>query len=245
MNQKKIYSVGFGIFLLVLWEVLSLIIDDAFIMPSPQAVIHSLIENRLEIFTEHFPATMEVVLLGGVLSILFGMLFAILMDAHKSIERAVYPILTVTQTVPVMCVAPVFVLWLGYSVKMRVLVVILTNFFPVTVNLFDGLKSTREDRTELLETYGASKWQKFIMLRMPTALPYFFSSLRVALPWSVVAAAISEWLGAPKGLGTYSRYCMMNLDAAGLLAPLIVLTVVALILNALLKFVEKKVITWQ
>lgn len=245
MNQKKIYSVGFGIFLLVLWEVLSLIIDDAFIMPSPQAVIHSLIENRLEIFTEHFPATMEVVLLGGVLSILFGMLFAILMDAHKSIERAVYPILTVTQTVPVMCVAPVFVLWLGYSVKMRVLVVILTNFFPVTVNLFDGLKSTREDRTELLETYGASKWQKFIMLRMPTALPYFFSSLRVALPWSVVAAAISEWLGAPKGLGTYSRYCMMNLDAAGLLAPLIVLTMVALILNALLKFVEKKVITWQ
>ncbi|MEE1228831.1 MAG: ABC transporter permease [Lachnospiraceae bacterium] len=245
MNRKKIYSVGFGIFLLVLWEVLSLIIDDAFIMPSPQAVIHSLIENRLEIFTEHFPATMEVVLLGGVLSILFGMLFAILMDAHKSIERAVYPILTVTQTVPVMCVAPVFVLWLGYSVKMRVLVVILTNFFPVTVNLFDGLKSTREDRTELLETYGASKWQKFIMLRMPTALPYFFSSLRVALPWSVVAAAISEWLGAPKGLGTYSRYCMMNLDAAGLLAPLIVLTVVALILNALLKFVEKKVITWQ
>ena len=245
MNRKKIYSVGFGIFLLVLWEGLSLIIDDAFIMPSPQAVIHSLIENRLEIFTEHFPATMEVVLLGGVLSILFGMLFAILMDAHKSIERAVYPILTVTQTVPVMCVAPVFVLWLGYSVKMRVLVVILTNFFPVTVNLFDGLKSTREDRTELLETYGASKWQKFIMLRMPTALPYFFSSLRVALPWSVVAAAISEWLGAPKGLGTYSRYCMMNLDAAGLLAPLIVLTVVALILNALLKFVEKKVITWQ
>ena len=245
MNRKKIYSVGFGIFLLVLWEVLSLIIDDAFIMPSPQAVIHSLIENRLEIFTEHFPATMEVVLLGGVLSILFGMLFAILMDAHKSIERAVYPILTVTQTVPVMCVAPVFVLWLGYSVKMRVLVVILTNFFPVTVNLFDGLKSTREDRTELLETYGASKWQKFIMLRMPTALPYFFSSLRVALPWSVVAAAISEWLGAPKGLGTYSRYCMMNLDAAGLLAPLIVLTMVALILNALLKFVEKKVITWQ
>lgn len=244
-KEKKLLGAGFGVFLLLVWQTLSVIINDSFLLPGPFAVGFSLWTNRVEIFTVHLPSTMKVVLAGGSLSVLLGIVLAILMDASAGVAGAVYPVLTVTQTVPVMCIAPAFVLWLGYTAKMRILVVVLVNFFSVTVDLYDGFQSTGEERTELLETYGAGRLQQFYLLRMPSALPYLFSALHVAVPWSVVGAAVSEWLGAPDGLGTYSRYCLTNLDAAGLLAPLFVLTAVALLLNALIRLVEQRALRWS
>lgn len=240
----RILGLVFFVFLIALWEVLSVMADNKFMLPGPLDVVKSLWENRKPIFTVHLPATMKVVAIGGVLSIILGAALAVLMDASKRVEKAVYPLLTITQTVPVMCIAPVLVLWLGYSVQMRILVVILANFFSVTVNLFDGLRSTSGELTELMDTYGASKGQKYIMLRLPSSLPYFFSALRVAVPWAVVSAAVSEWLGAEYGLGTYSRYLLTSFDAAGVIAPLVVLTAVALVLNGILKFAENKIVRW-
>ena len=229
----------------MLWHLLSLWIGKKFLLPSPVDVLESLWKNRAEIFTVHLPATLRVVAAGGILSVLFGVLFAVAMDWNGWLRRALYPILTVSQTIPVVCLAPVFVLWFGYTDTMRILVVILVNFFTVTVSLCDGFAATRSERMELLQTYGASRLQCFALLRLPTALPYFFTALHVTVPWSVIGAAVAEWLGAQAGLGTYSRNCMMRLDAAGLLAPLVVLTAFALLLNALLGFVEEHVLTWR
>lgn len=231
--------------LLILWQLLSLRVGRSFLLPSPVDVGTSLWKNRVEIFTVHLPATLRVVAAGGILSILLGILFAVLMDWSSWLRRALYPILTVSQTIPVMCIAPVLVLWFGYTDKMRILVVILVNFFTVTVSLCDGFAATRLPRRELLQTYGASRLQEFFLLRMPTALPYFFTALHVTVPWSVIGAAVAEWLGAPAGLGTYSRTCMMSLDAAGLLAPLVLLTALALLLNALLGWAERRILTWR
>ncbi len=242
--KKKCLGIGFGIFLLALWEVLSLLIGKNYILPGPILVLEKIIENREEIFLNHLPATMQVVVLGCLISILLGLFLAIIMDLDRRIEKAIYPILTVTQTIPVMCIAPLFVLWFGYSVTMRVVVVVLTDFFAVAVNVFDGLKSTSAGREELMMTYGAGHLQRLFLLRFPSALPYFFTALKIVVPWSIVGAAVAEWLGAPNGLGTYSRSCMMNLDAAGLLAPLVVITIIALLLNAILTLIEKKVVTW-
>jgi putative hydroxymethylpyrimidine transport system permease protein len=244
-KSRRAWGIGFGIFLLALWEGLALLIGKKYILPGPWDVLCALWEFRVEIFTVHLPATLEVILIGGVLSVLIGALFAVFMDVDPRVERALYPILTVSQTIPTMCLAPIFVLWLGYSVRMRILVVILINFFTVTVNLYDGLQSTRADRTELLATFGASRTQQFWKLRLPSAMPYFFSALKVTVPWAVIGAAVSEWLGAPSGLGTFSRARMMDLDAAGLLAPLLVLTVLALLLNGVLGFAEKKCLHWR
>ncbi len=238
-------GIGFILLLVLLWQLLSMRIGKSYLLPSPYSVLEALWEERADIFTVHFPATLEVILLGGLLAVLLGAVFAILMDVSDWLKRALYPILTVTQTVPVMCIAPVFVLWFGYTVKMRVLVVILVNFFTVTVNLYDGLSSTRPERMELLQTYGADRLQYFTLLRLPTALPYFFTALKISVPWSVIGEAVSEWLGAPAGLGTYSRSCMMNLDAAGLLAPLLVLTALALFMNAVLEFAERRIVNWK
>ena len=244
-RSRRIWGLGFGIFLIIFWEMLAFLIGKAYILPGPVDVLESLWEHRVEIFTQHLPATMKVVCIGSVCSILIGTALAILMDRSSLLERALYPILTATQTIPTMCIAPVFVLWFGYSITMRVIVVILVTFFSITVNLFDGFHAASEARMELMQTFGATEMQQFTMLRMPTALPYFFTALQVAVPWSVVGAAVAEWLGAPSGLGTYSRSCMMNLDAAGLLAPLVVLTVIALALNGILKLLERRLVTWR
>lgn len=238
-RQKKLWSIGFILFLIILWQVISMIIGKAYILPGPLKVIESLWKNKKEIFIVHLPATLEVMAIGCGCSLVLGTLLAVVMDMHRIVERAVYPVLTFTQTVPVVCIAPVFVLWFGYSVGMRVVVVVLLTFFPVTVNLFDGFRSTRPERTELLKTYGAGKWQQMRLLRWPSALPNLFTALHVAVPWSAVGAAIAEWLGAPKGLGTFSRSCMSSLDAAGLLAPLLLLTVIALLLNLILNVLER------
>lgn len=242
---RRALSTGFLVFLLVLWQLLSMWLGRKFLLPSPADVLAHLWGHREEIFTVHLPATLRVVAAGGLWSVLLGILFAVAMDWSAQLKRALYPILTVSQTIPVICIAPVLVLWFGYTDRMRVLVVILVNFFTVTVSLCDGFASTLPQRMELLETYGAGRLQVFTLLRMPTALPAFFTALHITVPWSVIGAAVAEWLGAPAGLGTYSRTCMMSLDAAGLLAPLVVLTAFALLLNALLGLVEDRILTWR
>lgn len=239
---RTMLGIGFGLFLLLLWQLIAAVIQKSYILPSPMAVLEHIAEHKTELFTVHLPATMQVVAIGCILSVVLGFLLAVIMDWSPAIERALYPVLTATQTIPVMCIAPVFVLWFGYTVKMRVIVVVLVNFFSVTVNVFDGFRSTSIGRTELLSTYGAGRLQQFLLLRIPTALPNFFTSLRIAVPWAVVGAAVAEWLGAQNGLGTYSRSCMMNLDAAGLLAPLLILTVTALLLNGVLGLLERRVV---
>lgn len=242
--KKQGYSLGFGLFLLVLWQALSMIINASFILPSPLSVFAHLRENLYELMTVHFPMTMGVVLLGSMISIVLGITFAVLMTMSPLLEKIIYPILTISQTIPTMCLAPIFVLWLGYTTTMRVVLVVIMSFFSITVNVFDGFSAVKKESMELLQTYGASRWQQFYVLQIPTAMPYFFTSLKITLPWTVVAAAVAEWFGSPGGLGNYSRIRMMSLDAAGLLAPLVIVSITALVVTALIKLIEKKVVTW-
>lgn len=243
--KRKLYGLGFGAFLLALWQLLAVKINASYILPSPLQVWQALVKNFDVIMSTHFPITMHVVVLGSAIALVLGLALAIVMDLDERIERIVYPVLTVSQTIPVLCIAPIFVLWLGYTTAMRVLVVVLLTFFSITVNVFDGFKATKKEMTELLTTYGATRMQQFVRLRIPTALPYFFTALKISIPWAVVGAAIAEWLGSPGGLGNYSRKMMMDLNAAGLIAPLLVISAVALLISAAIRLIEKLIVTWR
>ena len=243
--KKKLYGLGFGAFLILLWQLLAVKINASYILPSPLQVWQALQKNFGVIMTKHFPITMEVVLIGSGIALVLGISLAILMDLDERIEKAVYPILTVSQTIPVLCIAPIFVLWFGYTTTTRVIVVVLLTFFSITVNVFDGFKATKQEMTELMATYGATPMQQFMKLRLHTALPYFFTALKISIPWAVVGSAIAEWLGAPGGLGNYSRKMMMDLNAAGLIAPLLVISAVALLINMLIRLIERLVVTWR
>ena len=231
--------------LLILWQMGAMHMDAAYILPSPTQILQKLWELRVPLFTAHLPATMQVTAIGLGISIVFGLGLSILMDASPAVSRAVYPIVITSQTIPTTALAPLFVLWFGYSIWSKVLVTVLITFFPITITVYDGLRAVRIEMIELLQTYGASRTQIFLKLKLPSVLPYFFSALKMAVPMSIVGAAIGEWLGAQAGLGYFSRRMITQLDGAGVFAPIVLLSAVAILLVAILGFIEKKVIRWR
>ena len=188
---------------------------------------------------------MGVTFLGLLISVVLGVFLSVIMDSNKNIENALYPIIIASQTIPTTAIAPLFVLWFGYSIWSKVLVTILITFFPIAITVYDGLKSTKREMEELLITYGANKKDIFIKLKFPTALPYFFSAIKMAIPMSIIGAAIAEWLGAQSGLGYFSKRMMTQLDGAGVFAPVVLLSFVAMISVAIINMIEKKLITWR
>ena len=231
--------------LLMFWQIAAMGMNAAYIMPSPAQVVQRLWDLRGPIFTAHLPATMSVVVIGLMISIVLGMALAILMDASPIAEKALYPVVIASQTIPTTALAPLFVLWFGYTIWSKVLVTVLMTFFPVTITVFDGFRSVRTEMKDLMFCMGADTRQMFFKLKLPAVLPCFFSALKMAVPLSVIGAAIGEWLGAQSGLGYFSRRMMTQLDGAGVFAPILLLSVAAMLLVAVVSAIEKRVITWR
>ena len=230
---------------LMIWQMAALGMDAAYILPSPIQVVQKLWDLRGPLFTAHLPATMQVVAIGLIISIVLGMALAILMDASTVAEKALYPLVIASQTIPTTALAPLFVLWFGYTIWSKVLVTVLITFFPITITVFDGFRSVRTEMKDLMFCMGADTRQMFFKLKIPAILPYFFSALKMAVPLSVIGAAIGEWLGAQSGLGYFSRRMMTQLDGAGVFAPLLLLSIAAMLLAAVVSVVERRVITWR
>lgn len=231
--------------LLLIWQAAALGIDAAYILPSPIQVLVRLWELRKPLFTAHLPATMSIVAIGLVISVILGVGLAVLMDASKTAEKALYPLIIASQTIPTTALAPLFVLWFGYSIWSKVLVTVLITFFPITITLFDGFKSVKTEMEELLFTFGADRHLIFFHLKIPAVLPCFFSAIKMAVPLSIIGAAIGEWLGAQSGLGYFSRRMMTQLDGAGVFAPILLLSVVAMAFVGLVTVLEKRLIHWR
>lgn len=234
-----------AIVLLVGWEAGARIVNEMYILPSPSAIVQKVWDLRDILFTVHLPATLLVVLIGLAISIVLGVGLAVMMSVSSFAEKAFYPLLVASQTIPTTALAPLFVLWFGYSIWSKVVVTVLIAFFPIAVNTYDGFRSTRKEWEELLFTYGASKRDIFLKLRIPASLPYFFSALKVAVPMSVIGAAIGEWLGAQSGLGYFSKRMMTQLDGAGVFAPILLLSLLAILFVVIVSLLEKKFISWR
>ncbi|WP_024614286.1 ABC transporter permease [Clostridium sp. Ade.TY] len=230
---------------LFIWEVVARYINAMYILPSPSKVLEETWKLRDVLFTVHLKATLEVAVLGIVISIFLGVSLAIIMNLNETVERALYPLVVITQTIPITALAPLFILWFGYGISSKVVVTVLMTFFPITVNVYDGFKSTKREMEELLFTYGASKKDIFIKLKIPSSLPYFFSALKMAVPISLIGAAIGEWLGAQAGLGYFSKRMMTQLNGAGVFAPILILSLLAIILVTIVNILEKKFIKWR
>lgn len=243
--KKYKSSIIVSIVFFIIWEALARYIDAMYILPSPTRIVEKIWLLREPLFLVHLPSTLLVTFIGLAISIVLGVGLAIAMSLNEKIEKAIYPIVVVTQTIPITALAPIFVLWFGYSIWSKVVVTILITFFPITVNLYDGLRSTKREMEELLITYGASKRDIFIKLKFPSALPYFFSALKIAVPLSVIGAAISEWLGSQSGLGYFSKRMMTQLDGAAVFAPIVILSLAAVILVFIINLLENKIIKWR
>ena len=231
--------------LLMLWQLGAMKIGAAYILPTPIQILQKLWELREILFTVHLPATMLVTLIGLAISLVFGLALAVLMDISPFWQKALYPVVVASQTIPTTTIAPLFVLWFGYGIWSKILVTILITFFPITITVYDGLRSAKVEMAELLMTYGASKKDIYLKVKVPCALPYFFSAIKMAIPMSIIGAAIGEWLGAQAGLGYFSRRMMTQLDGAGVFAPIVLLSVTAMLTVALVSLLERKVVRWR
>ena len=243
--KRYLPSVLFLAALLLLWQLGAGRMDAAYILPTPIGILRKLWELREPLFAIHLPATMKVTGIGLVISIVLGIGLAILMDASPVVEQALYPIVIASQTIPTTAIAPLFVVWFGYGIWSKIVVTILMTFFPITITVFDGFKAVKREMEELLISYGATPKDIFIKLKLPTALPHFFSAIKMAIPLSVIGAAIGEWLGAQSGLGYFSRRMMTQLDGAGVFAPILLLSAVAMILVGIISLFENILIKWR
>ncbi|RXI95560.1 ABC transporter permease [Anaerobacillus alkaliphilus] len=230
---------------LVVWQVVGMIIDLAFILPTPLQVAVKLWELKEILFLVHLPATLLVIIVGLTLSITLGVGLAIWMSVNKTVEKAFYPIIVASQTIPIIALAPIFVLWFGYSIWSKVAVTLIITFFPITVSTFDGLRSTSKELRDLMLTMGADKRDIFFKLSIPSALPFFYSGLKVAVTLSVIGAAIGEWLGAQSGLGYFSRRMMTQFDGAGVFAPIVLLSAIGIGLFLFVVLLEKITLHWR
>lgn len=231
--------------LVMLWQVGAMGMNAAYILPTPVQIFQRMWELRGPLFTVHLPSTMGVTAIGLVLSLVLGLALAVGMDASDVVRKMLYPVVVVSQTIPTTAIAPLFVLWFGYGIWSKVLVTVLITFFPITITVYDGLRSAKTEMAELLQTYGATRREIFWKIKAPCALPYFFSAIKMAVPMSIIGAAIGEWLGAQSGLGYFSRRMMTQLDGAGVFAPIVLLSVVAMVAVGIVALLERKFVRWR
>jgi putative hydroxymethylpyrimidine transport system permease protein len=228
---------------LMVWEAACRLFPiPAFILPPPTAVFRSLWELRDLLLGLHLWATLKEVVIGLAVSILFGVALAMAMSFSRPVERIVYPYIVISQTIPIIALSPVFILWFGYDLSGKIAVTILFTFFPIVVSSFDGLRAADPDLVNLLRTMGANRWQIFTKLKLPASLPHFFSGLKVAATYSVAGATIGEWLGASEGLGYFGRRASGNFQAPALFASVMLLSLMGVMLFWLAGQVEKRLI---
>lgn len=230
--------------LLMLWEIIvraNLVPVQA--LPSPSAIARALMFNWDVIYENTVPTLLEAVL-GLLVATALGLLLAVLLDFSSWSRRAIYPLLIISQTIPIVALAPLLLIWFGFDIGPKVIVVTLYCFFPVAVATADGLASADPDLMKLLKSMNASRWQILWLVRLPGAMPAFFSGLRIAATYSVTGAIVGEFVGAYKGLGIYMMTSANSHAIRIVFASIVVTAALSLALFGLVSLVERLALPW-
>ena len=227
------------------WQwVASLASVDDLTLASPAEVWQALREDR-DLLLDNAWVTLTEVLLGLAISIVAGVAFALAMHLSRTLREAAYPLLVASQAIPIVVLAPIFVLAFDYGIGPKLAIVALICFFPITVNVLDGLRSVEPEHLKLMRSFGASRLRTLRSVELPTALPSFFSGLRVAATVSVIGAVFGEWAGAEEGLGRLVLLGNNQLQTPRVYAGVVLLTLMAVALFALATLAERVLCPWN
>jgi ABC-type nitrate/sulfonate/bicarbonate transport system permease component len=231
--------------LLALWEVLALALDiQDWLLPAPSTVWRAGIASA-GLLWPHVARTLLETLLGFAAALALGLGLGIALDLSPLLRRALYPLLVASQTVPTIAIAPLLVIWFGYGLLPKIIVVGLVCFFPVVVNTADGLRSASGDLLALLRTMGASRSDLFFKVRLPSALPMIFTGIKVAITYSVVGAILGEWVGASRGLGIFMLRATNSFRTDWVFVSIFISAVLSLGLFGLVNLVERLLQPWR
>ena len=212
-------------------------------LPAPDDIASELLNSR-SLFLEHTLVTLKEVLVGFAIALAFGVALAAAIAYSQTLERAIYPFVIASQTIPIIVIAPLLLIWVGYGLTPKVIVVVLIAFFPIVVNTVDGLRSADPDMVNMLRTFGASRWRIFSKLQVPSALPLFFSGTKIAITFSVIGAVIGEWVGSSAGLGYLTRLSVPLFLTARSFGAVAILAFMGIGLFVIVAVLERYFLSW-
>ena len=235
------------IILIAVWEgVVRGFNIPGFILPPPSAIARTFVMGfATGAFLPDLAVTATEAIGGFLIGSFLGVVLGAIIVLFPLMERIIYPYVVALQTVPKVAIAPLFVVWFGFGITSKLVVVILVSLFPVLVNVIAGLRSVDQDRLDLLGALSASRWQVFWHLRFPNALPFLFAGLNTAVVLSVIGAIVGEFVGAQKGIGFRILQANYNLDIAGVFSLFAVLSMLGLSMYWTLRLIERKVVFWS
>ena len=217
---------------------------ESFLAPSPAEIASALWENR-SLLAENAWVTLQEILLGFLCGLAIGLGFAFLLRPFEALRLTFYPLIVASQAIPILVFAPILVVWFGFGIGPKLVVVALVCFFPIAVATADGLRSVDPEATKMMRTLDASRGQLLWRLEAPTALPFTFSGAKIGVTFAPIAAIFGEWVGANSGLGVLIREDSAQLDTARMFAAALLLSAIAVGLYGLVAFAERRVVTWR
>jgi len=240
--SNKLYPLSLLAALIVCWQLLlTLGIVDEFLLPSPVSVAKAFCKD-FALLMEHSVHTLAEGFYGLLISIALGYLFAISMDRFRYVQKALYPLLVLSQTVPYIAIAPLLVLWFGYNMTPKIILVTLTCFFPMAIGIYDGIRNIQREYIDELKVMGGKYLEGVWHVKVPLSLPGFFSSLKISASYALVSAVVAEWIGGTAGLGVYMTRVRKSYEFDKMFAVIFLIVLISLCLISLVKIIEKRML---
>ncbi|MGP6170006.1 ABC transporter permease [Microbacterium sp. A204] len=234
---------------LVWWAGVSIFEVRAVVLPSPvdvwNALVQALDPSNVSNLYEDIAVTLYEIMVGFALGSLLGLVLALILVQFRIVERIAKPIIDAFQSMPKIAIAPLFIIWFGFGSISKIALVIVVVFFPVLVAGLAGFKSVDQERLEVMQSFGASKWDTFRKLVLPASLPFLFTGLEIALVTAITATIVAEFLSGTAGLGVIIVQMGQVLNTAGIFAVTIILGVIGWLLVLILAFVRRRLLFWS
>lgn len=244
-RTNKFWPCAAVLALLIVWQTASGTgMISKYLLPSPLDVVKAFVSD-FPLLMFHARVTLLEAFIGLGAGILVGFFTAVLMDRFERLYQAFYPLIVLTQTVPTVAIAPLLVLWFGYEMTPKVLLIILATFFPIAVSMLNGFRAADKDTISLLRSMGATRMQIFRYVKFPGALGQFFASLRISVSYAVVTAVVSEWLGGFNGLGVYMTRVKKSFAFDKMFAVIFLISALSLLLMWAVDTLQKKCMPWE
>ncbi len=251
VQSQWILSPLFFIGVIILWEYAVKILEVPFyIIPPPSQILVSLTKGlslgspKIGIYYEHLAYTLGETLLGFAVGIILGIGLGILIAQFPLFEKTIFPMVVALQSMPKVALAPLLMIWFGAGIESKIFMAGILCFFPLLVNAIAGFATVEPDRIDLMRSLGANNWQIFKKVKLPSSLPFIFAGLELGIVYSLLGAIVGELVGGMKGIGVLIIQRQYIMDVSSMFALLVILSAVGVLLNAIVKGVEKKVVFW-
>lgn len=243
--ERFIYPSIFFVAILSFWQLsIKIFHIPEYILPSPYQIAHTF-QKSSGLFLKHAYITLGEIITGYIIGIVSGFILAVAITSYKILFKTIYPFVIAVESLPKLALAPLFVIWFGFGILPKIIIIALIVLFPVLVTTIKGLLSVSLDLLDFMKSLNASKSQVLFKIRIPASVPYFFAGLKISITLAVVGAIIGEFVGADKGLGYLIMISSVDLNTSRMFVSLVLLSIIGLLLFGLICLLERVVLPWH